>query len=185
MQYSAAALLTMASAVLADQTPESTVPGFNEAFGVAATGLDIDNIDLRAINGQIFVGGTQSADCIDGSHGAFATFATYSDQTLYLWHTETPVQQVYVDASGMGQGITGYTTGDNPGPKNGSREPFEIDSEGILTFNGVGAKACPTGEDGKWSVWFTSADKPGWQDDCVAVELKAYKTPYRVSCQYN
>ena len=65
-----------------------------------------------------------------------------------------------------------------------SFEDFEVDGEGIFTFNGVGAKACPTNEADKWSVWFTTLEKPGFQDGCIDVELKAYSAPARVRCHY-
>lgn len=85
----------------------------------------------------------------------------------------------------MGGGISGYTTGAQPTPENASRGPFEVDGEGVLTFNGVGAKACPTTEDGKWTVWFTESEKPGFQDGCVDVVLTAYDAPARVACTYS
>lgn len=86
----------------------------------------------------------------------------------------------------MGQGITGYSDIDGSGsyPKNASFEDFEVDEEGGFTFNGVGAKACPTREEGEWSLWFTTSETPGFQDGCVDVELKAYAAPARVACRY-
>lgn len=85
----------------------------------------------------------------------------------------------------MGQGISGYTSNNETGPRNASRGDFVIDEEGLLTFNGVGAKACPAIEEGSWTIWFTTSKTPGFQDDCVDVELKAFDAPARVACTYS
>ncbi|KXS95744.1 hypothetical protein AC578_5300 [Pseudocercospora eumusae] len=181
------ALLALAStSVLAMPAPQSDVPSFSDKMGVSATGPGITNVDLTASKGSIYVGGDQNdAKCDDDGPQHFATFVLYSDGTLFLYKLGNPPQQLWVDASGMGMGITGYTSGDEQPPKNASRGKFAVDQDGFLTFEGTGAKACPTNDQGKWSVWFTSNQRPGNQDGCVDVKLKAYKAPARVSCEYS
>jgi hypothetical protein len=169
-------------------------PSFGDKFGMAATSINgstaIINKDLTASEGRIYIGGTQTPNCTDSTgynaRQDFATFVWYSDKTVFLYKQEYPPQQLWVDASGMGMGITGYTSGDQQPPKNAGRGPFEIDSATRdVTFNGVGAKACPTTEEGKWSLWFTENATPGYQEGCVSVELKAYKADARVACTYS
>ncbi|KAF7187728.1 Cell wall protein phiA [Pseudocercospora fuligena] len=154
-------------------------------MGISATGTNITNINLTASKGRLFIGGKQAPKCEGDQKQDFATFALYSDGTVFLWKVSNPPQQLWVDASGMGMGITGYTSGDEKAPRNASRGKFAVDKDGYLTFEGTGAKACPTTEEGKWSVWFTTNEKPGWQDGCVDVKLKAYKAPARVACEYS
>lgn len=191
MQFQPLALLALATYAIASPTPipqsVDTPPTLGDPFGVGAVstnGSKIQNQQLTASAGRIFIGGTQTPSCDRGERQDFATFVIYSDKTVYLYKTDNPPQQLWVDASGMGGGISGYTTGAQPTPKNASRGDFEIDEEGVLTFSGVGTKACPTGEEGKWTVWFTSNEKPGFQEDCLDVTLKAYDAPARVACTY-
>lgn len=176
---------TYALALPANDAPEDHPPAFGDSFGCAATGINIVNKDLTASDGFIYIGGTQSPSCEKNQRQDFATFVYQSDGTVFLYKHGNPPQQVWVDASGMGQGITGYSTGtQNPKPKNASYGKFHVDGDGKLTFNDTGAKACPTGEQGKWSVWFTQDPMPANQEGCVSVNLKAYHAPARVACNY-
>lgn len=187
MQFYPLSLLALATYTLATPVPQynDELPTLGNPFGVGAVGPAIQNHQLTASSGRIFIGGSQDTTCDGGQLQDFATFVLYSDKTVFLYKLGNPPQQLWVDASGMGGGISGYTTGAQSAPKNASREGFAIDSEGYLTFNGVGAKACPALEDGQWSVWFTENEKPGFQDGCVSVALKAYDAPARVACTYS
>lgn len=95
-----------------------------------------------------------------------------------------PPQQLYVDRSGMGQGVTGYTTGAQPAPKNGERKGFSISEKGYLVFDGMSPKACPS-FDGAYSLWFTDLEKPAYQDGCLGVALRAIKADEPNSCTYS
>ncbi|KAK4499687.1 hypothetical protein PRZ48_010205 [Zasmidium cellare] len=176
--------LALASAIPQATAPNTEIPSFGERFGIAADGPGIINTDLRAQAGRLYIGGPQTPTCEDNARQDFATFVQYSDKTLYLFKYGNPPQQIWVDASGMGQGITGFSNvdGNSTAPRNASFAEFEIDEEtGDLTFEGTGAKACPTTEEGRWSVWFTTSETPGWQEGCVDVTLRAYSAPARVA----
>ncbi|KAK4609387.1 Cell wall protein phiA [Fulvia fulva] len=87
----------------------------------------------------------------------------------------------------MGQGVSGYTTGAKPTPRNAERKGFAISKKGYLEFDGTGTMACPPGEKNKdagWSIWFTNAKKPGFQEGCLEVALRAVKADKPVSCFY-
>lgn len=90
----------------------------------------------------------------------------------------------------MGQGITGFSDIYYPGnttsaPRNASFEGFEVDeTDGSVVFGETGAKACPTGEEGVWSLWFSGSETPGFQEGCVDVRLRGYDAPARVACEY-
>lgn len=187
MQFYPLSLLALATYTLASPVPQNDeLPTNGNPFGVGAVGTGIQNQQLTASAGRIFIGGAQDTQCDGGQRQDFATFVRYSDSTVFLYKLGNPPQQLWSDQSGMGQGITGYTTGAQSAPKNAGREGFEIDPyTRSLTLNGVGAKACPTTEEGKWSVWFTANDKPGYQDGCVDVTLTAYDAPARVACTYS
>lgn len=186
MQFHPLTLLALATTTLASPFPQAadTPPTLGNPFGIGAVGTGIQNQQLTASAGRIFIGGIQTPSCDRGERQDFATFVLYSDKTVFLYKNDNPPQQLWVDGSGMGGGISGYTTGAQPTPKSASRGDFAVDGEGVLTFNGVGAKACPTADEGKWTVWFTTNEKPGFQDGCVDVTLKAYDAPARVGCTY-
>ncbi|USW58763.1 hypothetical protein Slin15195_G120820 [Septoria linicola] len=188
MQYPTLALLGMASTALAlPQVGVSGAPKFGDAFGLEASADSISQLynQVTATRGRIYVGGEQSPVCELGTRADFATFVWYSDKTVYLYKTDNPPQQLWVDASGMGQGISGYeTVGQNTKPRNAGTEGFEVDEAGVLTFQGASPKACPV-EAGIWSIWFSGSDTPGNQDGCVPMTLTAYKTPHRVACTYS
>ncbi|SMQ54195.1 unnamed protein product [Zymoseptoria tritici ST99CH_3D1] len=182
MQYSAITLMTLVSSVLAVPTTQSNVPGFNEKFGIKAHGKGINGINVVATGDRIFIGGPQFAQCVNNKRPNSATFARYSDDTISLWHTENPTQQLWVSpsSSGSGEGVVGYTTGNGATPHHDLRSPFKIDKNGRLTFNGVGAKACP-GTGNRYLLYFTNRQL---EKGCVDVTLQTFKTPASVSCLY-
>ncbi|KAF2213526.1 hypothetical protein CERZMDRAFT_96359 [Cercospora zeae-maydis SCOH1-5] len=187
MQFPTLALLGLAGSVLAAPAPQqaaSDIPSFNQPFAIEAQGPGLTNARLRAVNGRLMIGGAQKAECASTHVINTASFVTYSDKRLYMYTDSTPVQNVWVDASGMGQGITGYSTPDRV-PAKGSLDPFVISPEGDLTFlDSKVAKACPGLEPGQWSIWFTTSEKPANQDGCITVTLKTIRTPHAVPCQY-
>ncbi len=129
------------------------------------------------------IGGNQSDASCDAQGTNFATF-TIVDGAAYLYAASATPQQLWVDRSGMGQGVTGYTTGAQPAPRNAERTGFSISDQGYLVFDGQSPKACPS-VDGAYSLWFTDAEKPAYQDDCLGVGLKAITTETPVGCAYS
>lgn len=122
---------------------------------------------------------SQGATCDDGSKPTdpnFATFTLSEDGGLYLYAASATPQQLFADRSGMGQGKLGYTTGAEPGPKNGERTGFVVDEYGDLTLGGSGFVACPSSIDGAWSVWVsTGVANPGGNSDCLGFSARASK----------
>ncbi|KAF2769963.1 hypothetical protein EJ03DRAFT_326867 [Teratosphaeria nubilosa] len=196
MLFNILTLAALASALpTAEMEPANVhweAPGYGEAFGIAATGKGIINASLRAVGGALFVGGEQpEVTCEDGEHPDFATFVWYTEKSLFLYGGN-PYQQVKVDNSGEGQGVTFYTTGDQEVVP-AADGPFEIDSQSrVLTFGSTGAKACPTGVMVDQAeikevhrIWFTDLEEPAFNEGCVDVELLAYKTDAKPRCNYS
>ncbi|EME38880.1 hypothetical protein DOTSEDRAFT_112156, partial [Dothistroma septosporum NZE10] len=162
------------------------IPGENDKFGLIAirAGSPIQNSGITASNGSIFVGGKQDADCDKTSN--FSTFFL-QDGEAYLYTASATPQQLWVDRSGMGQGVCGYTTGAQPTPRNAERKTFAISQQGYLEFDGMGSVACPPGEQNKdagWSIWFTTSDKPGFNEGCLSLALRAIKADEPAGCLY-
>lgn len=161
-------------------------PGPHDEFGLIAiaSGSKLQNTGIIAKHSELLVGGKQDAQC-DAPNKRFATLYL-KDGAAFLYTKGHPPQQLYVDRSGMGQGITGYTTGAQPMPKNGERKLFSINKQGYLVFDGMSPKACPTGGPfGAYSIWFSNLDQPGHNKGCISISLRAIKSAYKVGCHYS
>lgn len=163
------------------------VPAPDDKFGLIAirSGSEVQNQGITASNGRLSVGGKQDASC-DKPDTNFATFYIDSEGSAFLYAASATPQQLWVDASGMGQGIVGYTTGAQPTPRNASRGKFAVDIDGHLTFEGISAQACPTGNaDLGYSLWFSTLEKPGYNEGCLPIALRAIKADEPVGCFYS
>ncbi|KAI0424541.1 hypothetical protein F5Y09DRAFT_324088 [Xylaria sp. FL1042] len=173
-------------------SPTSTVIGPNEPFGLMAlrSASPIHFAQFSAARSSIFLNlPSQNTTCDDGTKPTTANSATFTlseDGGLYLYSTSAPYQQLFVDRSGMGQGVTGYTTGAQPGPRNGERTKFSVDESGYLSFNGAGFIACPNSIDGAWSIWVDAGvSNPGGNSGCLGLTALAVKiTDAPNSCSY-
>ncbi|KAF2193961.1 hypothetical protein K469DRAFT_188231 [Zopfia rhizophila CBS 207.26] len=182
MQFKNIALFATAAAAI--PTPQIETPSGDDKFGLIAihSGSPIQNVGATAWKGNILIGGVQNASC--DSPSDFATFYL-NNGSAYLYAASATPQQLYVDRSGMGQGKTGYTTGAQPAPRNAERTGFSINSDGHLVFDGQSPQACPTGLEGNaYSVWFSSLENPGFNQNCTGIALRAIKTDSPVSCLY-
>ncbi|KAF4435753.1 hypothetical protein F53441_13457 [Fusarium austroafricanum] len=118
-----------------------------------------------------------------------ATFLLDGDE-LYLYKSDLPPQQLFVDRSGMGQGLLGYTEGvaDPKFPRNGERKGFKINKDGYLEFDGTNFIACPNGKDlekTSWSVWVgAGVNNPGGNENCLRFTVKAVEVKKPVGCSY-
>ncbi|KAF4950913.1 hypothetical protein FSARC_13049 [Fusarium sarcochroum] len=129
---------------------------------------------------------SQGASCDAGKKENQATF-NLVDGELYLYKTDNPPQQLYVDRSGMGQGIIGYTTGAEPAPKNAERKGWKIDKDGNLTFGGNGFIACPNSKKsgGSYSVWASAGvSNPGGNKNCLGFSARTAEIKKPVGCLY-
>jgi hypothetical protein len=162
----------------------STPDGGPQKFGLIAirSGSPIQNTGITASKGSLFVGGTQDAQC--DSESNFATFYL-ADGAAYLYAASATPQQLWVDRSGMGQGVTGYTTGAQPAPRNAERTGFSISDRGYLVFDGMSPLACPGANGQGYSLWFTTAENPGGNTGCLGVALRTVDDDTPVSCRYS
>ncbi|EME47020.1 hypothetical protein DOTSEDRAFT_69113 [Dothistroma septosporum NZE10] len=191
--FSTTVLSLVAFAALASAAPAQgnvvyEAPSYGDPFGVEANGGPIAYKQLTASQGRVYIGGRQDQPTHCSSPQTthdFATFAWDSSKRVYMYSNSDPVQEVWADARDYG--LVGYSTGNQAKPAGNSLSPFEIDAiTRVLTFNGVGAKACPAGEGAdEWGLWFSDSDRPGNLDGCFAVELKAYKAEGRDRCTYS
>lgn len=124
----------------------------------------------------------QKATC-DRKSDNLATFSLVDGQ-LSLYRKSATPQTLFVDRSGMGQGVLGYTTGAQSTPRNGERKGWKVDKYGDLSFNGSGFIACPN-EKGSWSVWVSAGvDQPGGNKGCLPFVVRTVKTDKPNSCLY-
>ncbi|KAF4468580.1 cell wall [Fusarium albosuccineum] len=127
----------------------------------------------------------QKASC-DKKSDNQATFNLIGDE-LYLYRKSATPQQLWVDRSGMGQGVLQYTTGAQPISKNGEKKGWGIDKNGNLNFKGEYFMACPNSKKagGSWTVWLdTGLDKPGFNEGCLGFTARTIKTTTPNSCLY-
>ncbi|KAH6885018.1 hypothetical protein B0T10DRAFT_539833 [Thelonectria olida] len=93
-------------------------------------------------------------------HQKAACNANLVDGELYLYHKSGARQKLYVDRSGMGQGILGYTTGNEPGPRNDSTKD-------------------------SWSVRISiGLSNPGGNEHCLGFTARTITTRKPNSCKY-
>ncbi|OLN86996.1 Cell wall protein phiA [Colletotrichum chlorophyti] len=139
---------------------------------------------FQAAKGSIFLQlPSQNATCDSEDTGA-ATFYL-KDGGLYLYAASATPQQLYADRSGMGQGNLGYTTGAQPGPRNGERTGWTIDSYGDLTLDGAGFLACPNSIEGAWSIWVSAGiNNPAGNTGCLGISVRAVQINEPNSCSY-
>lgn len=106
---------------------------------------------------------------------------------LFLYKTDNPPQQLYVDRSGMGQGLVGYTTGLQSPPSKAERKGWKIDKKGNLTFKGAPFIACPNSKKpgGSWSVWVNAGvESPAGNKRCLGFVVRAIETDTPTGCLY-
>ncbi|PWY93862.1 hypothetical protein BO94DRAFT_612408 [Aspergillus sclerotioniger CBS 115572] len=173
-------LFTAATAAALPATDASS----SETFGVIAisSGSGVQNSAFNAAKSSIFAGlKSQNASC-DRPQEQFATF--YINQgSLYLYDASATPQEIFVDASGMGQGVIQYTTGAQPA--SGARGGWAIDSNNHLQYNGKDLIACPNSIDGAWSIWADAdVENPGGNKDCVGIAARIEKTTNPNGCVY-
>ncbi|KAH7148258.1 hypothetical protein EDB81DRAFT_882694 [Dactylonectria macrodidyma] len=124
----------------------------------------------------------QGAKCHTKSDNA-VTFKLVGDQ-LYLYKSSGTAQKVWVDRSGMGQGIMGYNTGTSK-PKNGEFKGWKVDKNGALSFKGQGLIACPGAPHDSWSIWVDAGvSNPGGNKGCLGFSARTLKIKKPNSCKY-
>lgn len=140
----------------------------------------------------------EDASCTDGEFHQFATFVlNKADKgTLSLYTDGKPWQELFVDRSGMGQGIMQYTTGAEPAPRNAERTGWAIDENRVLSFAGSDKfLACPGGPNNSFRVLpYVGISSPAGYSNCTEItalaqisspDPKAADPQYPVMCYYS
>lgn len=206
-----APITASAAAVAPRQAPKPEPLGPNERFELVAlrSGSPVHFTWVQAANSRLYLKlPAQNASCDAGQDDNRAKFYVNSqDRGLYLASRNPPPQQIWTIRSWMGmflslftiirrrltttttktgQGVTGYTTGVEPLPRNGERGPFVFDEYNNLSLNGTsGFLACPGGPDGAYTIWTPAGlDKPAGIDGCLGVSLRASPFPNAPNCLY-
>ncbi|KNG47560.1 cell wall protein [Stemphylium lycopersici] len=191
MKFTTAAIAATAGALVAASPckPVSDEIKDGDVFRVMTvrSGSDFQYSSLQAANrGLIINASAQNASCGPEPH-EYAEFQL-RDGSLFLY-TANPPQEMYVDRSGMGQGVIQYTTGAQPLIKNGERKGFTIDDNMNLVFRDqtgqdIGFQACSPSRGAEYSVWLDSVSNPAGYKDCLPFTAVAQKTADPVKCFY-
>ncbi|KAG7433191.1 Cell wall protein phiA [Fusarium oxysporum f. sp. raphani] len=184
MQVKAILLTPLLAAGIVSAAPQKSTQF--EALALRS-GSEIHFSGLQAAKSHISTNlKKQVASCDKGKTDNRATFNLIGDE-LFLYKTDNPPQQLYVDRSGMGQGVLGYTTGVEPIPRNGEQNGWKIDKNGNLTFKGKGFIACPNSKKagGSYSVWVDAGvSNPGFNKNCVGFSARTFKIEKPTGCLY-
>ncbi|KAI1637944.1 cell wall protein PhiA [Biscogniauxia mediterranea] len=193
MQFTVASLIALAasgaSALPHVARQDGAKVGVATPFTIQATfsGPEMQFPYFYANNGEFTLNNLHSsATCTNPARSSSAaTFTIDAEGNMYLYATQPPVQQTWVDRSGMGQGNIGYTSAGLQGPKNGERTGWAIDDSNNLTFNGVGFIGCPK-DDGSWRIWVNAGvDQPAGNQGCVPVGAIATAAAEPNDCHYS
>ncbi|KAK7912097.1 hypothetical protein PG985_014578 [Apiospora marii] len=182
MQFKNLAIAASSAAAVSAQTP------IGQTFGVLsiASGTALQYAGWSASSRGIFANGpAQDASCDKGAKEEFATFHLNEAGELFLFNNgQNPPQQLFVDRSGMGQGIMGYTTGAEPIVRNGERAGFSIE-DGHLKFDGADFQACPGYAEGAYKIWLAGTSNPGGNSNCTAIAARVQTISEPVGCLYS
>ncbi|KAF5020045.1 hypothetical protein F66182_7926 [Fusarium sp. NRRL 66182] len=141
---------------------------------------------LQAANGGLALRlPKQNANCGKRKGDNTAVFNLVGDE-LFLYRKSTPHQQIWVDRSGMGQGVTGYTDSKSF-PRNAETKGWKVDKYGNLNFKGQSLVACPISkeENGPWSIWVSTGNpNPGFNKGCLGFSARTFDVKNPASCKY-
>ncbi|KAL6801365.1 hypothetical protein GGI42DRAFT_43809 [Trichoderma sp. SZMC 28013] len=125
----------------------------------------------------------QNATC-KGKSSGHATFYIANEE-LFLYSCEGEKQRAFVDRSGMGQGIVGYVTGNQPLPQRWESKGWKVDKDKNLIFKDTGLIACPNSIDGSWRIWLgLGILEPGGSKGCLGMSARTLDNNKPVSCRY-
>ncbi|KAL6876864.1 hypothetical protein J3F83DRAFT_727334 [Trichoderma novae-zelandiae] len=172
--------------LLLSSTTAAPPPKQPKTFDVMAlrSASPIHFSQVSAARSGLFLGLPQQNATCKGASGGHATFYV-ADEELVLYSCEGVKQKVFVDRSGMGQGIVGYITGDLPLPRYGELKGWRVDSSQNLWFKDTGLIACPNSIDGSWRIWLgLGLQRPGGNQGCLGFTARRLENTKPVSCRY-
>ncbi|KAG6005467.1 hypothetical protein E4U21_007936 [Claviceps maximensis] len=184
MKFSAAILsVVMAGSALA--MPAASCPKL-KTFDLTALrpSSPIQDFSVGASNRGLLLNlADQNATC--KGENKRATF--FLDGTKLLLYSDdgNTRQQIFVDRSGMGQGIMGYGDAGSRFSRYAESEGWTINASGNLEFAGNNFLACPGAPDGSWRVWASSVQRPGGSEGCLGFVAHVVPNDNPVSCHYS
>ncbi|KAL1800540.1 hypothetical protein ACET3X_000882 [Alternaria dauci] len=189
MKFTTAAVVATAAGLAAAAPTDSKIKD-GDVFSIqtirsGTVDLQYNNIQA-AQNSLVINAGQQNASCGPGAPN-YASFQL-NNGTIYLY-TDNPPQQLFVDRSGMGQGVIQYTTGVQDLPRNGERQTFAINDNGELVFRDqtgqeTGFQACKPSLNGGYSVWLNGVTDPAGAEECLGFSARPIKQENPVKCYY-
>ncbi|KAM0262178.1 hypothetical protein ACHAQJ_001923 [Trichoderma viride] len=180
LQIISALSLLFSSATIAAPHPAPAT------FGIMAlrSASPIHFAEVSAARSGLFLNLPLSNATCKGESSGHATFYIANEE-LSLYSCEGKTQKVFVDRSGMGQGIVGYVTGNQFLPRNGEWKGWSIDANQNLWFKNQGFVACPNSIDGSWRLWLNvGVSKPGGNEGCLGLTARTLEIKKPVSCRY-
>ncbi|KAM0460037.1 hypothetical protein ACHAO4_002167 [Trichoderma viride] len=171
--------LLVASAIAAPQKAPAT-------FDVMAlrSASPIHFAQLSAAKGGLFLNLPLSNATCESKTSGHATLYI-EDEELFLYSCKGEKQKVFVDRSGMGQGVVRYVTGDQALPRYAEIKGWATDKDKNLNFKGEGFVACPHSIDGSWSLWLdVGLAQPGGNKDCLGFTARELENKKPVGCKY-
>ncbi|KAL7897184.1 hypothetical protein HDV63DRAFT_380107 [Trichoderma sp. SZMC 28014] len=171
--------LLVASAIAAPQKAPAT-------FDVMAlrSASPIHFAEVSAAKGGLFLNLPHPNATCDGKSSGHATLYIENEE-LVLYSCKGEKQKVFVDRSGMGQGVVRYVTGDQGLPRYAELQGWATDENKNLNFKGEGFVACPHSIDGSWSLWLDlKLSQPGGNKDCLEFTARELENKKPVGCKY-
>ncbi|KAE8353169.1 hypothetical protein BDV28DRAFT_112222 [Aspergillus coremiiformis] len=170
--------LALAASVVATAaaSPAAAADSGSQYFGVIAihSGSGVQNAGFNAAKGGLIAG------LKDKSAGCETTNFYISEGSLYIYDNTARTQEIFVDRSGMGQGLIGYTVGVQPAPKNTERKGWAI-KDTHLQFDGSDLIACATADG--YKIWASAGvAAPGGYTDCVSIAARVVEIAEPVAC---
>ncbi|KAG5980485.1 hypothetical protein E4U55_003984 [Claviceps digitariae] len=187
MKFSAAVFsVAMAGCALAlPASCPSPVGPKPKTFDLTAVrpGSPIQNLSVGAASKGLLLNlANQNATC--KGENKLATFRLDGSKLFLYSDDETP-QQIFVDPSGMGQGIVGYADAGSRFSRYAQTGPWSINASGDLEFAGKNFLACPGALDGAWRVWANFVERPGGSEGCLDFVAHVEPIDKPVSCHYS
>ncbi|KAK2627027.1 hypothetical protein QTJ16_004202 [Diplocarpon rosae] len=166
--------------------PTSTPLG-SKPFGLRAfrTGSAVQNGQISAAKTALFVNLPEQGASCDGYGTNGPNFATFVliDEVLFLYAQSATPQTVYVDRSGMANGVVGYLTGAQPASSTAETKGWAI-RDGYLYFKEFTLLACPNSVQGAWGIRLATGTVPAGLKDCVSIGASVEEIAQPVGCLY-
>ncbi|CAA9965140.1 hypothetical protein P3342_011039 [Pyrenophora teres f. teres] len=188
MKFTTTAAIAIAAAVVSALPQANTqYPKIKdgEVFHLMSlrTGTPVQFGQIQAADSSLYINAKELNFACGNTAPNYAQFEL-SNGTLSL-HTDNPPQVLYVDRSGMGQGVLKYTTGAEPLPRNAEREGWTLNEQNQLTFGTNGLQACSGAVNGGYKVWLSGTKNPAGNTDCTPFSAQALKVEEPLTCMYS